>query len=131
MRRFGGKDPALTITAYQFLAAAVVLAALVAATWLTHGSGLPRASPGQLAAALASGVLGTAGAYLLFNVGIARVPAGRAVLVFNLVPIFGTAAAVLGLGERLRALEVVGGGLIVLSLFALTFAERAEVCGRP
>ena len=53
-------------------------------------------------------------------------PAGRAVLVFNLVPIFGTAAAVLGLGERLRALEVVGGGLIVLSLFALSFAERDE-----
>jgi drug/metabolite transporter (DMT)-like permease len=131
VRRFGGKDPALTITAYQFLAAAVVLAPLVAATWLTHGSGLPRASTGQLAAALASGVLGTAGAYLLFNVGISRVPAGRAVLVFNLVPIFGTAAAVLGLGERLRALEVVGGGLIVLSLFALSSAERAEHPAAP
>jgi drug/metabolite transporter (DMT)-like permease len=124
VRRFGGRDPALTITAYQFLAAAVVLAPVVLVSWLTHGSGLPRASPGHLAAALASGVLGTAGAYLLFNVGIARVPAGRAVLVFNLVPIFGTAAAVLGLGENLRALEVLGGGLIVLSLFALTFAER-------
>jgi drug/metabolite transporter (DMT)-like permease len=123
VRRFGGKDPALTITAYQFLAAAVVVSPLVLVSWLTQGSGLPRASTSQIAAALASGVLGTAGAYLLFNVGIARIPAGQAVLVFNLVPVFGTAAAVLGLGERLRALEVVGGGLIVLSLFALSFAE--------
>jgi drug/metabolite transporter (DMT)-like permease len=125
-RRFGGKDPALTGTAYQFLAASVVLAPIVLISWSTQGSGLPRATSGHLAAALASGVLGTAGAYLLFNVGIARVPAGRAVLVFNLVPVFGTAAAVLGLGETLRGLEIVGGALIVLSLFVLSFAERLE-----
>src|SRR5207244_12079048 len=110
---------------------AAVVAPLGLASGLTQGSGLPRASTGQIAAALASGVLGTAGAYLLFNVGIARIPAGRAVLVFNLVPVFGTAAAVLGLGERLRALEVVGGGLIVLSLFVLSFAGRPQDAGSP
>jgi drug/metabolite transporter (DMT)-like permease len=131
VRRFGGRDPALTITAYQFLAAAVVLVPVVAASWLTRGSGLPRASPDHLAAALASGILGTAGAYLLFNIGISRVPAGRAVLVFNLVPVFGTAAAVLGLGEKLHALELVGGALIVLSLFALSFAERTADSSAP
>lgn len=131
VRRFGGRDPALTITAYQFLAATMAVAPLVVTSWLAHGSGLPRASTGQLAAALASGILGTAGAYLLFNVGISRVEAGRAVLVFNLVPVFGTAAAVLGLGEKLRALEVMGGGLIVLSLFALSFAERTRDSANP
>jgi drug/metabolite transporter (DMT)-like permease len=37
-------------------------------------------------------------------------------LLFNLVPVFGTAAAVIGLGEQLRAVEVAGGALIVLDL---------------
>lgn len=123
-RRLAGGEPALTMTAYQFLAAGILVAPLVLASWLAQGSRLPHASTGQIAAALASGILGTAAAYLLFNVGIARVEAGRAVLVFNLVPVFGTAAAVLGLGEQLHPPEIVGGGLIVLSLFALSFAER-------
>jgi drug/metabolite transporter (DMT)-like permease len=122
VRRFGGQDPALTVTAYQFLAALVAVSPLVLATWLLHGSGLPRASPGQLLAALGSGVLGTAGAYLLFNAGISRVRASRAALVMNLIPVFGTAAAVVGLGERLRVQEMVGGALIVASLFLLRFA---------
>lgn len=126
IRRFGGREPALTITAYQFLAASVVVAPVVATSWLLHGSGLPRATTAELGAALGSGILGTAGAYLLFNIGIARIPAGRAALVFNLVPVFGTVAAVIGLGEGLRTVEVLGGALIVLSLFALTFAGGAE-----
>jgi drug/metabolite transporter (DMT)-like permease len=126
VRRFGGRDPALTITAYQFLAASVLVAPVVVATWLLHGSGLPRAAPSYLGAALGSGVLGTAGAYFLFNIGIARVPAGRAVLVLNLIPVFGTLAAVIGLGEQLRTVEVVGGALIVLGLFALSLAGKEE-----
>lgn len=120
VRRFGGQESALTITAYQFMAASVLVAPVVLATWLFHGSGLPSAGQSYLGAALGSGILGTAGAYLLFNVGIARVPAGRAVLVLNLIPVFGTISAVVGLGEQLRALEVVGGVLIVASLFALS-----------
>jgi drug/metabolite transporter (DMT)-like permease len=122
VRRFGGQEPALTVTAYQFLAAAVLITPVVVATWLLHGSGLPTAGPNYLGAALGSGVMGTAGAYLLFNIGIARVPAGRAVLVLNLIPVFGTLAAVIGLGEQLRMVEVIGGALIVLGLFALSLA---------
>lgn len=126
VRRFGGREPALTATAYQFLAASVLVAPVVVVSWLIQGSGLQKAAPGQLAAALGSGVLGTAGAYLLFNIGIARVPAGRAALVLNLIPVIGTIAAVLGLGERLRAVELVGGLLIVTSLFVLGFAGEGE-----
>jgi len=81
---------------------------------------------GLAVTALPGGVPAPPGASLLFNIGIARIPAGRAALVFNLVPVFGTVAAVIGLGERLRTVEVMGGGLIVLSLFALTFAGEAE-----
>lgn len=126
VRRFGGKDPALTVTAYQFLAASVVIAPITIITWLANGSGLPGAAPGQLAAALGSGVVGTAGAYLLFNVGIARVAAGRAALVMNLIPVFGIAAAVIGLHERLHAPEIAGGVLILVSLFALSFAGGVD-----
>ncbi|MBJ7602321.1 MAG: DMT family transporter [Candidatus Dormibacteraeota bacterium] len=126
VRRFGGKDPALTVTAYQFLAASVVIAPITLTTWLANGSGLPGAAPGQLAAALGSGVVGTAGAYLLFNVGIARVAAGRAALVMNLIPVFGIAAAVIGLHERLHAPEIAGGVLILVSLFALSFAGGVD-----
>jgi drug/metabolite transporter (DMT)-like permease len=126
VRRFGGQDPALTVTAYQFLAAAVAVSPLVAASWLAQGSGLPRATPAHLGAALGSGLLGTAGAYLLFNIGISRVPAGRAALVFNLVPVFGTVAAVVGLGERLQGVELAGGALILVSLFVLSRSGEEE-----
>ena len=126
VRRFGGQEPALTVTAYQFLAASAAVAPLVLASWLLRGSGLPQATPGHLAAAVGSGLLGTAGAYLLFNVGIARVPAGRAALVFNLVPVFGTLAAVVGLGERLDGVELAGGALILVSLVVLSRSGAEE-----
>ena len=47
-------------------------------------------------------------------------------LVFNLVPVFGTAAAVIGLGEQLRAVEVAGGALIVLNLLVLSRSREPD-----
>jgi drug/metabolite transporter (DMT)-like permease len=123
-RRLAGRDSALTVTAYQFLAATVVIEPVAVAAGLLHGSGLARAGLDHLGAALGSGVFGTAAAYLLFNHGIARVPAGRAAIVLNLIPVFGTGAAIVGLGERLSPVEAVGGLLIVAGIIAAAAGPR-------
>ncbi len=131
VNRFGADDPSLTVTSFQFLAASCALAPVVAGSWVLHASRLPGAGHGYLVAAVASGVLGTAGAYLLFNVGITRTSASAAGLTLNLIPVFGTVAAVVGLGEHLQTLEIVGGALILASLLGLHFASRTADRRRP
>jgi len=52
-------------------------------------------------------------AYLWWNVALARVGAGRTAIFTNLVPLFGILLAWLLLGERLTAIQLVGGLLAV------------------
>lgn len=66
-------------------------------------------------AVAAQGLLATAGAYLLWNWGLARVPASRAGVFLNLEPLLGAVLGVVFLGERLGGLALVGGGMIVAS----------------
>ncbi len=64
-------------------------------------------------AVAAQGFLATAGAYLFWNAGLARIPASRAGVFINLEPLVGTCLGVVVLHDRLGPLAVLGGALIV------------------
>ena len=64
-------------------------------------------------AVIAQGWLATAGAYLFWNWGLARIPASRASVFLNLEPVVGTLLGVALLHERLGSVAILGGALIV------------------
>ncbi|MGH9736457.1 MAG: DMT family transporter [Candidatus Acidiferrales bacterium] len=64
-------------------------------------------------AAAAQGLLATAGAYLCWNWGLARIPASRAGVFLNLEPLVGSCLGVFLLNETLGALALVGGAMIL------------------
>ena len=73
-------------------------------------------------AVAAQGVLATAIAYMLWNWGMARIPAAKAGIFCNMEPLIGTLLGVLVLTERLSGLAIVGGIMIISG--ALYFSTR-------
>ena len=66
-------------------------------------------------AVIAQGLLCTTAAFLLWNWGLARVPAAHAAVFLNLEPLVGTLLGMMILGERLGALAILGGAMILFS----------------
>jgi hypothetical protein len=66
--------------------------------------------------------------FLLFNSAITELTASRAGLIGVLVPVVGTAASILLLGEHITALALVGG---FLALIAAVMAARRNDNPRP
>src|SRR4030081_1372292 len=64
-------------------------------------------------AVAAQGVLATAMAYLLWNWGMARLPAAKAGIFFNMEPLVGTLLGVLVLNEKLGRLTIFGAAMII------------------
>jgi drug/metabolite transporter (DMT)-like permease len=75
-------------------------------------------------AAVAQGLLATAGAYLCWNWGLAHMPASKAGVFLNLEPVVGTILGVLLLGERLAGAGIIGGLLIIAA--AVYFSLRPQ-----
>ena len=75
-------------------------------------------------AAVAQGLLATAGAYLFWNWGLARTPASRAGVFLNLEPVVGAVLGVIVLHERLGKLAILGGALIIGA--AIYFSLRPQ-----
>ncbi len=78
-------------------------------------------------AVIAQGILPTTAAFLLWNWGLARVPAARAGVFLNLEPLVGTLLGLIILDERLGALGILGGALI---LFSAAYFSRPRQCER-
>jgi drug/metabolite transporter (DMT)-like permease len=70
-------------------------------------------SRGAWAASAAQGFLATAGAYLFWNWGLARVPASQAGVFLNLEPLIGSCLGVIILRETLGATALLGGAMII------------------
>jgi len=64
-------------------------------------------------AAIAQGLLATAGAYLFWNWGLAHMPASKAGIFLNLEPVVGAILGVTVLHERLGQLAILGGAFII------------------
>ena len=63
-------------------------------------------------------------AYLFFNRGLALIGPNRAAPFFHLVPVFGSAMAILLLGEQLRLFHLIGYALVLAGV--MTASRRAS-----
>ena len=112
-------DPLLTVAVQQTVALAWTVAIwpieLRAGAW-----GIVLALPPQdLAKAAMSGVMYYAAAYWLYLFALKSMPASMAGSFFNLIPVFGIAAAYVFLGERLTPTQWSGGVLVLLAMVCL------------
>jgi drug/metabolite transporter (DMT)-like permease len=62
-------------------------------------------------------VFGTVGAFVLLNLGVARIGASRASAFALLVPVIGVLTSVAFLGEELGPTTVVGGAIVLIGLW--------------
>lgn len=67
-------------------------------------------------------------AYLFFNRGVELIGANRAAPFFHLIPVFGSALAIVFLGERPRLFHLIGYALVLSGVFIA--ARRASSVGR-
>jgi drug/metabolite transporter (DMT)-like permease len=111
---------ALQVTAWMLIIGTVML---VVGTELWHPVRF-RFSAAAWAAAIAQGLLATAGAYLLWNWGLAQVPASHAGVFLNMEPLLGTLLGVVFLHETLGWLTVFGGAMILGP--AIYFSRKAS-----
>ncbi|MFL6303268.1 MAG: DMT family transporter [Candidatus Sulfotelmatobacter sp.] len=79
-------------------------------------------------AAVAQGVLATAGAYLLWNWGLGHMPASKAGVFLNLEPALGSVLGIVILHEPLAQTAILGGACIIGAAvyFSLRGQEEAE-----
>jgi probable blue pigment (indigoidine) exporter len=98
---------------------ALVLACfLVGAAWLVTGAVVPGSVSAEgWAAAVASGILYYAAAYWFYLSALRHVDASVAAVSFYLIPVFGVAAAVLLIGERLSASQWLGVAIVLVSTY--------------
>ena len=78
---------------------------------------LASAPPDAVAGVAYLALFGTVGAFVLFNLGVARIGAARASAFALLVPVVGVLSSVALLGERLGPLTVVGGVVVLIGLW--------------
>ena len=97
-KRFDDGSDALSLTAWQFTVATLVSLLVTTARW-GAGAGTVPAAPGFWLIAALVGVAGFGASFLLFNMVIVQVDAGRAAIVLNLIPVFGVVSAVIFLRE--------------------------------
>jgi drug/metabolite transporter (DMT)-like permease len=123
-RRFNDDGDALSESTWQSIGGALTVLPFVATSWSTGGTRLDTVGAAGWTACLAVVVCGAVGG-VLFNRGIARVPAARAGLLGNLTPVVGTLTAVVFLGDRPSLLQLAGGAGILLGLALLLGATRS------
>jgi drug/metabolite transporter (DMT)-like permease len=117
-------DPLLIVVLQQSVALAWALA-IWPLEWARGGDfGPTTISPASWGWAALSGVLYYALAFWSYIIGLKQLPASMAGLFLNLIPIFGIAGAYLFLGERLTAVQWIGGTVILLAVVMVLRAQR-------
>jgi drug/metabolite transporter (DMT)-like permease len=116
-KTIAGNVDSLTLTAHQFAAALVLVIPFAAFRWSTGSEVLIHdRSVWAWTAALAVGIFGYAGSFLLYNYAIATISAGLSSIILNLIPVFGVLTALLFLHERITILKAVGAAFIICSI---------------
>jgi drug/metabolite transporter (DMT)-like permease len=103
------------------LASAAALAALPLAYYEWHTNAMITPTRTGLAIMLYAGIFPSIISQLFFIKGVELIGANRAGIFINLIPIFGTALAILLLGERLEGFHMVA---LVLVIAGIWLAER-------
>jgi drug/metabolite transporter (DMT)-like permease len=115
----------IVITSYG-----VLLGTIMLMVWVPLRYGMPAVrgiSRTAWCAIAISGLLCTVAPKLLWNWGVARVPASQAGVLLNMQPLVGCLLGIAVLKERLGLLAWVGGGLILAATLALTTKSKALV----
>lgn len=118
-----GRSP-LAVTSWTLLTGSAMLF-----PWVIFRDGLPpvRGLGWHVwFAVVASGLLCTSAATLLWNWGIHRVPASRAGVFLNIEPALGSILGVTILGEHLGPGAYIGGALIIAAVVVLTTTAHRE-----
>lgn len=106
---------------------AIGTAILIPLAVLEGGLGaLPAAPVGALAGIAYLALFGTVGAFVLFNLGVARIGVSRAAPFALLVPVIGVLTSVVLLGEELGPLTVAGGVVVLIGLWLVEHRGRAH-----
>ncbi len=134
-KRFDDGSDALSLTAWQFTVAALVSLLVTVVRWTAGsgngiGTGAGPAAPWFWLVAVLVGAGGFGLSFLLFNMVIGQVNAGRAAVVLNLIPVFGVASAVVFLGEGLTARDGLGAVLIGSSVLYFAAADHREAAAQ-
>ena len=126
-KRFDDGSDALSLTTWQFTVAAIVSLPVTIVRWAAAPrTGTVSAAPRFWLVAVLVGAGGFGLSFLLFNMVIVQVDAGRAAVVLNLIPVFGVASAVAFLGEGMNARDGVGAVLIGSSVVYFAVADQRE-----
>ena len=126
-KRFDDGSDTLSLTAWQFTVAAVASLLVTIARWTAgSGTGTVSAAPRFWLVAVLVGAGGFGLSFLLFNMVIVQVDAGRAAVVLNLIPVFGVASAVIFLGEDMTGRDALGAILIGSSVLYFAIADHRE-----
>jgi probable blue pigment (indigoidine) exporter len=129
-RWLGTADSTAQVVLVQQAYALTLALVMLAGVWLTGGDVWPeRVSTVGLASALASGLLYYGIAYWLYLSALREVPASVAAVSFYLIPVFGVAAGILFLGERLGVSQWVGVAVVLAAV--LVIARRSTREGLP
>ena len=124
-KRFDDGSDALSLTAWQFTVAALASLLVTIARWTAGpGTGTLSIAPRFWLVAVLVGAGGFGLSFLLFNMVIGQVNAGRAAVVLNLIPAFGVASAVVCLGEDMTIRDALGAALIGSSVLYFTIADH-------
>jgi O-acetylserine/cysteine efflux transporter len=130
-KRFDDGSDALSLTAWQF-AVATSASLLVTITHWTAGSGARAvsAAPRFWLVAVLVGVGGFGVSFLLFNMAIVQVDAGRTAVVLNLIPVFGVVSAVVFLREGMTSRDALGAVLVGSSVLYFAIADRRNAAAQ-
>jgi drug/metabolite transporter (DMT)-like permease len=88
------------------------------------------AGAGAIAAAAALGFFGSGVSYLTWSFGIARIPAARAGVYSNLVPVVAVLVAWLALHESLGPRQLAGGAVVIAGSALASSGDTASLVGK-
>jgi len=125
LSRVAARHPVVPFTAVQLLVTAVLATSL---SWITEGIPLP--SIDVLPALLMTGLVVTAGAFLMQVWSQTVIGPARTAVVLTLEPVSATLLAALLLAERLDAKQWTGAGLILAGIY-LVLARTSEMDAIP
>jgi len=121
LSRVAARHPVIPFTAVQLLVTAVLATFL---SWITEGIPLP--STDILPALLMTGLVVTAGAFLMQVWSQTVIGPARTAVILTLEPVSATLFAALLLAERLDAKQWTGAGLILAGIY-LVLARTNEM----
>ena len=119
------RHSSLTITTYAILFALIFTTPVM--IWELKTNALLLNSLFTLLGVLYIGVLGTAGAFFLWNKGLEMMDAGIGSLFLFLQPVVGCLLGWLVLGEQLHLNFYIGGAMILLGVFIVTMRRKEKV----